>query len=207
MKDYIRAALFSTMLLCLSLFRCMPAMAATNVASLEKQKTSSIFLNEIGFGSGYARGTLKWDADDFSVYPAFVRIGFNINSLVGLSGGRSTLQFALEPQINTISGPKDGVEAGCGIGFRYFRQLADPVNLFFEASFAPMFLSIDTVEQGAAGFNFLDQLGAGIQYRLSSKTAVFGGYRWRHISHAGISDRSNDGINSNAVVAGLSWLY
>ena len=70
-----------------------------------------------------------------------------------------------------------------------------------------MFLSIKSVEQGDAGFNFLDQLGAGLQYKVSERTAIFGGYRFRHISHAGLADRPNGGINSNALVAGFSWLY
>jgi len=117
------------------------------------------------------------------------------------------MQFTLEPFLNAVSGSRDGIEAGCGFGIRYLHEVARPVDLFFEASAAPMFYSIDTAEQGKAGFNFLDQIGAGLQYRFASDKAIFGGYRWRHISHAGIADRSNDGINSNAIVVGISWLY
>jgi len=45
------------------------------------------------------------------------------------------------------------------------------------------------------------------QYRFGAKKALFGGYRWRHISHAGLADRSNSGINTNAIIIGFSWLY
>lgn len=204
---FIRAVLFSIMLLCLLLFYFVPTIANAAATSPDTEKKSGISLNEIGIGSGYAWGLVNRKADTYSVYPAFARFGFNINSLVCLSGIRSSLQLAVEPQVNIITGPENGVEAGCGIGLRYFRRLAAPLDVFFEASVAPMFLSIDTHEQGAGGFNFLDQFGVGLQYKLSSRSAVFGGYRWRHISHAGLSDRANIGINSNAIVAGLSWFY
>ncbi|MEI7749345.1 MAG: acyloxyacyl hydrolase [Chlorobiaceae bacterium] len=36
---------------------------------------------------------------------------------------------------------------------------------------------------------------------------MYSGYRFRHISHAGLLDRPNSGINSNALVAGFSWFY
>ena len=175
--------------------------------SLENGKRAGFYLNEVGVGSGYASGTLKSDPRNFVVYPAFVRMGFNMNSLVGMDGCQSKLQFVLEPFINSIAEPETGVETGCSIGLRYLHPLSASVDLFTEASFAPMFLSIKSAEQGAAGFNFLDQLGAGLQCKVSKSTAIFAGYRFRHISHAGLADRSNAGINSNAFVAGFSWLY
>ena len=175
--------------------------------SLENGKRTGFFLNEVGVGSGYAWGTLKSDPRNFVVYPAFVRMGFNMNSLVGMDSYQSKLQFVLEPFINSIAEPETGVETGCSIGLRYLHPLSASVDLFTEASFAPMFLSIKSAEQGAAGFNFLDQLGAGLQCKVSKSTAIFAGYRFRHISHAGLADRSNAGINSNAFVAGFSWLY
>ena len=176
-------------------------------ASLENGKNPGFYLNEIGVGSGYAWGTLKSDPDNLALYPEFVRIGFNINSLLGIEGLQSTLQLTLEPFFNSISDPKAGFETGCGVGLRYLHKLSGPVDLVTEASFAPMYLSIRSAEQGDAGFNFLTQEGGGLQYKVSDRVAIFAGYRFRHISHAGLSDRPNAGINSNAIVAGLSWLY
>ncbi|MEI7789515.1 MAG: acyloxyacyl hydrolase [Chlorobiaceae bacterium] len=178
-----------------------------DAASLESGKPPGVYLNEIGIGSGYAWGSLKREPVHLTVYPAFVRIGFNMNSLVGMEDHQSTLQLVFEPFLNSMTAPKTGVETGCSIGLRYLHPLSVSVALFTEASFAPMFLSIKSVEQGAAGFNFLDQLGAGLQYKVSERTAIFGGYRFRHISHAGLVNRPNGGINSNALVAGFSWLY
>lgn len=180
---------------------------SANGAPLQEVKKTGVYLNEIGVGSGYAWGKLKSDPDNLALYPAFVRIGFNINSLVGIEGRQSTLQLALEPFVNSISDPKAGVETGCSVGLRYLHKLSGPVDLFTEASVAPMYLSIRSAEQGDAGFNFLIQAGGGLQYKVSDRVAIFAGYRFRHISHAGLSDRPNVGINSNAIVAGLSWSY
>jgi len=171
------------------------------------EKKPGVYLNEVGFGTGYAMGSLKGESRDLSVYPIFLRLAFNVNSLLGIESPGSTLQLICEPFVNGFSGPEDGVEVGCSIGIRYLHEVSGPVDLFLEAGAAPMYYSVHTVEQGKAGFNFLDQIGAGLQYRFGAKKALFGGYRWRHISHAGLADRSNSGINTNALIIGFSWLY
>lgn len=194
-----------TFILALTLF-CFAVESANGTPIQEVNKTG-VYLNEIGVGSGYAWGTLNSDPDNLALYPVFVRIGFNINSLLGIEGRQSTLQLTLEPFFNSISDPKAGFETGCSVGFRYLHKLSGPVDLFTEASVAPMYLSIKSAEQGDAGFNFLDQLGAGLQCKVSRRAAIFAGYRFRHISNAGLADRPNTGINSNALVAGFSWIY
>ncbi len=201
MKSFVKAAF-----LLLSLLFSFTVNDA-GAAPLENGKKSGIYLNEIGVGSGYGWERLKREQVNVALYPAFIRIGFNMNSLLGMQGCQNTVQFVLEPFINSITDPKAGVETGCSIGLRYLHPLSPSVALFTEASFAPMFLSIKSAEQGDAGFNFLDQLGAGFQCNVSKRTAIFAGYRYRHISHAGLADRPNAGINSNALVVGFSWLY
>lgn len=187
------------------LFGTIPVSAAAE--TLSSQEKTGVYLNEVGIGTGYAWTSLKGASDDLSIYPVFVRLGFNANTLFGIQSSKNSLQLTLEPFVNPLSGQEDGVEAGCGFGIRYLHEAAGPVDLFLEASIAPMFYSIDTIEQGKAGFNFLDQIGGGLRYRFAPDKAIFGGYRWRHISHANLVDRSNDGINSNAIVVGFSWLY
>jgi hypothetical protein len=169
-------------------------------------ESGGVFLNEIGIGSGYSRGSLKDFTDDYEVIPAFLRIGFNINSLVGLEGHKGTLQFALEPFANPIIGPDEGIETGLDFFFRYLYPLSSTVKLVSEVGAGPMYLSIDTTEQGDSGFNFLDQFGLGLQIGMSEKTALSMGYRFRHISNAGFS-QPNTGINSNALIMCFSFLY
>jgi hypothetical protein len=170
-------------------------------------ETSSFSVNEIGAGTGYVWGSLKHKTGDLTVYPAFFRLGFNCNSLFGIKSRNKSMQMILEPFYNTIDSPVTGYETGCSIGLRYRHELSGPLDYYIEGSIGPMYLSIQTHEQGDAGFNFLDQIGVGIQYKLSGNHAFYTGYRFRHISHAGLANRSNIGINSNAIVAGFSWLY
>lgn len=130
-----------------------------------------------------------------------------MNPMFDIEGNSSSLQFTLEPFINTTKQPKTGVETGCGIGLRYLHTLSKPVELYTEASLAPMYLSIDTEEQGHSGFNFLLQAGGGLQYRASNDLGIFAGYRFRHLSHGHIADRPNVGIESSALVTGIAWYY
>ena len=201
MKPFVKVA-FSLLLMLFSF-----TVNYAGAAPLDNGKKSVVYLSEISVGSGYAWGRLKRDAVNLALYPAFVRMGFNMNSLFGMEGCQSIVQLVLEPFLNSITYPEAGVETGCSIGLRYLHPLSASVALFSEASFAPMFLSIKSAEQGDAGFNFLDQVGAGLQCKVSKKMAIYSGYRFRHISHAGLLDRPNSGINSNALVAGFSWFY
>lgn len=194
-------------LLLSGLFVSVSAVTDLRAASMESGRQSGVYLSEIGIGSGYAWGKMQRETRDLAVYPVFARIGFTINSLVGMEGSKSTLLLALEPFVNSIAGPVAGVETGCGAGLRYRHTISRPLDLFMEGSASPMFLSVRSVEQGSAGFNFLLQTGLGLQYKATDRMAFFAGYRFRHLSHGGLADRPNRGINSNAVIAGISWLY
>ncbi|MCW8797449.1 MAG: acyloxyacyl hydrolase, partial [Prosthecochloris sp.] len=71
----------------------------------------------------------------------------------------------------------------------------------------PMYLSIETDEQRNPGFNFLNQFGLGMQYKISEKLALNAAYRYRHLSHGGLRDNRNLGMDSFGVVGGISFLY
>jgi len=163
-------------------------------------------LDEIAMGSGYAWGHMKFTEADFNAVPIFLRFGFDMNSIVGMKGSKGTLQLALEPFINPVTEPESGVETGLNVFIRYLHPVAPSVKLVSEIGSGPMYLSIDSREQGDAGFNFLNQFGLGAQVAVSDNSAITLGYRFRHLSNAGASE-PNRGINSNAVVLSYSMLY
>lgn len=165
-----------------------------------------VHLDEIGFGTGYAWGHLKFTDADYEAVPLFVRIGFDMNSAFGMRNSKGTLQLALEPFCNPVTEPESGVETGLTVLFRYLHPVAPSVKLVAEIGSGPMYLSIDSKEQGDGGFNFLNQFGLGAQFALSSHDALTLGYRFRHLSNAGTS-QPNRGINSNALVLSYSILY
>jgi opacity protein-like surface antigen len=165
-----------------------------------------VHLDEIAIGSGYAWGHMKFTESDFKAVPAYLRFGFDMNSAFGMKNSKGTLQLALEPFCNPVSKPASGVETGLNVFFRYLHPLAHSVKLVSEIGSGPMYLSIDSEEQGKAGFNFLNQFGLGAQVAVSGNSAITCGYRFRHLSNAGTS-QPNRGINSNAVVLSCSLLY
>jgi opacity protein-like surface antigen len=165
-----------------------------------------VHLDEIAIGSGYAWGHMKFTEADFNAVPIFVRVGFDMNSVFGMGDSKGTLQLALEPFCNPVTEPDSGVETGLNVFFRYLHPVAPSVKLVGEIGSGPMYLSIDSKEQGEAGFNFLNQFGLGAQVAVSGNSAITVGYRFRHLSNAGTSE-PNRGINSNAVVLSYSLLY
>lgn len=167
-------------------------------------RSGPVRFNELAFGTGYVWGELKGD-DSIEIIPFSVRVGFDINKLVGIRGS-NTLQLSVEPFVNTIVVPEGGIEAGLNVGFRYKAPMKDGVSFFGEVSSGPAYFSIDTVEQGDYEFNFLSQFGAGLEFALTEKVALDVGYRFRHLSNAGFS-QPNNGINTNALIAGIVFHY
>jgi len=169
-------------------------------------KAEGVHVDEIGFGAGYAWGNMKFTEETNRVVPIFVRVGFDMNSVFGMENSDGTLQLALEPFCNPVIDPESGVETGLTVLFRYFHPVAPSVKVVAEVGSGPMYLSIDSAEQGDGGFNFLNQFGLGARFDLSDRDALTLGYRFRHISNAGTS-HPNRGINTNAFVLSYSLLY
>lgn len=170
-------------------------------------KSCGFGLYEVGIFTGYGRGGLHTPQDDYEVIPAFLRFGFNINHLFGCGCSYGTFSFNIEPFVNYVNGPHRGFELGSAFMFMYSKGISDSVKIYIEGGVAPMYLTIETIEQDQEGFNFLDQGGAGLQFCLSSSCALTVGYRFRHISHADLRHASNDGINTHAGIIGLSRFY
>jgi len=188
------------------LFRLLLLVCVFTPVQLNAATHKGVHLDELGIGSGYAWGHLKFSQVDFKAVPAYLRFGFDMNSVVGMKNSKGTLQLALEPFCNPVSRPESGVETGLNVFFRYLHPVAPSVKLVSEIGSGPMYLSIDTHEQGKGGFNFLNQFGLGAQFAVSGNSALTVGYRFRHLSNAGTS-QPNSGINSNAVVLSYSLLY
>ncbi len=199
-RTVVAAILFS------GLFLFSPAASADTPTRVHAftDRSQPVSFNDLTFSSGYVWGELKGN-EDLEIIPFSVRVGFDINDFAGIRG-RSSLQLGIEPFVNTIIAPDRGIEAGINIGLRYLTPVADGVSVFGEISSGPAYFGIDTVEQGDGGFNFLSQFGAGLQVVVTDRMAFNAAYRFRHLSNAGFT-QPNDGINTNAIIAGLSFSY
>jgi len=179
----------------------------------------SFRLSEIAFGTGYAFGDLKYlgdldpagydlvrEEDDFNVIPFFVSFGYGLNSAIGIEEHRGDLLFGLEPFINLISKPDDNVEAGLALFLKYDYPVTEKTDIYLEALAGPMYFGSDTKLQGDRGFAFLDQVGTGVKWHFADDKSVNLGYRFRHISNAGLRE-PNKAINSHAIIISLSKYY
>jgi hypothetical protein len=163
-------------------------------------------LNEIGVGSGYGQGTLRVQKVDYEVVPVFIHMGWYLNDVFGFPNHKGKLSFVLEPFYNPILEPKCSQELGLEVMLQYAYPIIKKVSPYIEAGAGPMYLGLSTAAQGAAGFNFLDQLGAGLKIEFTPRNILTLGYRYRHISHAKLRGKPNKGIDTDAGIIIYSYL-
>jgi len=78
---------------------------------------------------------------------------------------------------------------------------------YLEVGAGPTILSVTTYEQEKSGFAFRDQVGIGTEFSITENLSLFAGYRFGHISHAGLRNTRNRGIESDIGILGLTWYY
>ena len=76
---------------------------------------------------------------------------------------------------------------------------------FFDAGAGPSGTDIGHPDLGDT-FEFNVQVGAGTYYFFRKNTAASLEYRWLHLSDAGLSS-SNNGVNSQMVLGGVTWFF
>ncbi len=163
-------------------------------------------LNEVGVGSGYAQGTLRGQHLPYEVVPAFIHLGWYLNDVFGFPRHQGKLSLVLEPFYNPIIEPSSSEEVGLEVMLQYAYPIIKKVSPYIEAGAGPMYLGLRTNAQGAPGFNFLDQLGAGLKIEFTSRNVLTLGYRYRHISHAKLRGKPNKGIDTQAGIVIYSYL-
>lgn len=164
---------------------------------------------EFGIYTGFLFGEIDGsnDSPNYDVHPLYLELGWKLNDKIGLSDHKGVLRFVWEPVANIITNPDQGVEVGSVFNTKYSYPIFDNMTAFVSAGAGPIYLSIDTYEQGSAGFNFIDQGSAGVQYFISDDKSINLTYKFRHISNAGIGGGPNAGYNTQGVTAGISLYY
>lgn len=76
---------------------------------------------------------------------------------------------------------------------------------FFDVGLGMMWTDLaPRIPEQSTQFNFLVEVGPGVQYFLTRATALTLGVRWHHISNADLGDR-NTGINAGLFYGGVSF--
>lgn len=158
--------------------------------------------------AGYGR---QFNLEDQRVYTevefvnAGVRVGWLPFSPLGPGPLHGSLEVGLEPLYQRYTEPHHAFFAGLGLTGRYhFLSLGRFVPYVEAAAFAG---GTDLkIQEIASDFAFLLWAGAGVSYFVTDRTALYGGYRYQHVSNGNIEVR-NRGFESHTGVAGVSFFF
>jgi lipid A 3-O-deacylase len=116
-----------------------------------------------------------------------------------------SLEIGLEPLYQQYISPKQVYFAGLGMTYRYhFLSLGRLVPYVELAAFAGgTNLKIPEIR---SDFTFMLWGGPGLEYFVTDRTAVYGGYRYEHVSN-GHTSTPNRGFESSVGVVGVSLFF
>ena len=158
--------------------------------------------------AGYGR---QFNLEDKRVFSdvEFVNVGVRFGwlpfSAVGPGPLHGALEVGLEPLYQRYLGPRDAFFAGLGLTGRYhFLSLGRFVPYAEAAAFAG---GTDLkIREIRSDFTFLLWVGAGASFFVTDRTALYGGYRYEHLSN-GNTERPNRGFEAHTGVAGVSFFF
>ncbi|HEU4369922.1 MAG TPA: acyloxyacyl hydrolase [Methylomirabilota bacterium] len=139
----------------------------------------------------------------------FVNMGVRIGWLPFSPGGPGplygSLEVGLEPLYQRYLDPVDAFFAGLGLTARYHFLGAGRLVPFLDlAAFAG---GTDLkIKEIRSEFTFLLWGGAGLSYFVTDRAAVYGGYRFQHVSN-GNTERPNRGFEAHTGVLGVSLFF
>jgi hypothetical protein len=121
----------------------------------------------------------------------------------GLGIGVDVIGYTLDAK----DGFDDAGAAGLNLGLRHHVYERGDFSLFLEAAVG-MIYADDEFPPGGTRFNYTEQAGVGVTYRLRENLFFVGGGRFIHISNAYIHGRDqNPGVNAFGGYAGLMWQF
>jgi len=158
---------------------------------------------EWGVFSGFQWGNLI-NNQNYEAVPLMLHFGYDLRPLFKAKTNIAW-EFLLEPFVNTIVSPTLGAEMGNNFLVKCNLPLTPRLYPYVEGG-AGMIVFTRYLNKQATRFNFTTQIGAGLTYFLTKNTNLNFGYRYRHISNASIK-RPNRGIDNEALICGISFLY
>ncbi len=166
------------------------------------------WFHSFGFTTGYGSAPLDKKDDDYEVVPLLFQFSLDINPIaekLHIKATKTDLELIIEPFANFIARPSANAEIGCSFPFRYSVKLAPWIAPYVEVGLGFIYTTQHVHEQGSQ-FNFTTQLGIGSQFFLSDHYALTAGYRFRHMSNAGM-DSPNRGVDFHFGIIGLTYIF
>ncbi|MEW6299956.1 MAG: acyloxyacyl hydrolase [Thermodesulfobacteriota bacterium] len=161
----------------------------------------------LGIRSGYSTSSRKLD-----MVPVQIHIGYTVFKGKWWVMPEGALEIAAEPFVSAITrvtnpGRRSGsVEAGVMLPMlTYSLNLGSRLYPYVEGGVGALYHDIKGYGLGG-GFSFAETVGGGISYVFDKHLMLTVGYRFRHMSNAGIY-KDNNAVNSNMVIAGFSYFF
>ena len=157
----------------------------------------------VGLPIGPARGS---DLEDVRFGALLPRWSIGVSDCVGRgSWYRGAVSLAIEGIVMYDFEPHSGVAGGLTplLHYEFFRK--GRLIPYVEAGVGVIFTDLD-LDQQDDGLNFTPQAGLGIRYELSERTEFIVGWRFHHISNAGLRD-PNTGLDSSLFLLGMSYHF
>lgn len=199
----IRQRIFFTLsILFLIIFSTGMAIGSDENAS--SATAANQLFSESGLVTGFGTGTIE--EGHYQTVLLIWHLGINMDRVFpSLKTHKGKLTFYIEPQVNPVVEPESDYEFGVGLGFQYQYPIMEKLSAYVLAGVGPHYISVVTDDQ-ANGFTFSDTAGVGLYYHLTDRSAINVGYRFRHLSNAGIQE-PNGGIESHFGVIGYSVFF
>jgi lipid A 3-O-deacylase len=175
--------------------------ATTGAAPSDSERRTG--LREVGFRVAYGYSTRQ----DVQVIPLYAHAGWWLPGFIDdpLARWNLALEYFLEGWIGgTTGGPQDAIEFGINpIGFKISYDAGQAVVPYFTGGIGVMYTGLGGLRLGGP-FEFNETAGAGFELFPREDWAITLGFRYRHISNAGISD-DNLGLDTLFGQIGLSY--
>ena len=132
-------------------------------------------------------------------------LGYVMTDERGSGWLRGSFEVLAEPAILSLDAGQSPAVAGLSALGRWVFATGPPVRPYLEAGLGVLGGEIDR-RRSTCDVNFLLQAGAGAMLFVSDRTALTAAYRYQHVSN-GDQCSKNIGINSSAVVVGISYFF
>lgn len=140
--------------------------------------------------------------------PLLYQFSFDINLLaekLHIKSHQTNFELLVEPFTNVVVSPGTNAEIGCSFFLRYSVKLSTWIAPYLEVGLGYVYTTQHVHEQGSQS-NFLTQPGIGAQFFIGKHYALTVGYRYRHMSNAGMAT-PNRGVDSHFGIAGLTYVF
>ena len=175
------------------------AVRAADEGPLSRKGTKQFGIN---MGYGYSFITER-DLRFVDVYPYF---GYVFTNPIGKGWYRGTGECIIEGAFSYIYKQQKTYKAGINLMGRY-NLLARSENWRPYVQMGVGFIGTNLVMEGfSSNFNFMPNVGSGIQYFWDSCNAVNFEWRYEHLSNGGI-EMPNSGIHLNTFLIGYSHTF